>query len=269
MPITRIFFLLALALTTSLFAESPKLIEYGNYFAPHIIAGGEWQSEVVLTKHADVARSVAFYAWKQDGSPWVWDLPQFRNETRQVGPQNVQYYLTTLASKETRVIHFRREGDAEYGWAYFPSCWDVDQCGDVSGYVLLRNHNPLRAQDFETSYPFTDRQSKGFTMLFDQTNWAQMVLNLSNAADTVPWETDATFAVKIFNEAGAELYAKDVFLKKGGTTIINFAHESESLWGVRGRVEVRLRSGFTYMLLTGIRINDTGSFTPVQAMGFR
>lgn len=260
---------LAVFLSGAVLAETPKLDDYNKAFVPHLIAGGEWNSEAIITNHADTPRDVAFLAFKQDGSPWGWNLPGFSTQTRPSGPFAATYYLTTLAAKETRSIKFEKDGDAEFGWAMLASCFTVDRCGDLSGYILLRNHNPARMQDFELSYPFVDRLSTGATMFFDQTNWSQMVLNIANAADTVPWETDATFDVKVFNETGAQVFQKDVFVKKGGTVIINMAHESQALWGVRGRVEVRLKSGNTYLFLTGIRINETGSFTPVSSMTFR
>lgn len=259
----------AALLSSSLLAETPILNDYNNSFIPHLIAGGEWKSEAIITNHADTPRDVAFLAFKQDGLKWEWALPQFSNQARANGPFSTMYYLTTLAAKETRSIRFERDAEAEFGWAMLASCFTADKCGDVSGYILLRNHNPARMQDFELSYPFVERSSGGATMFFDQTNWSQMVLNIANAADTVPWETDATFDVRVFNEAGAQVFQKDVFVKKGGTVIINMAHESQALWGVRGRVDVRVKSGNTYLFLSGIRINDTGSFTPVSSMTFR
>jgi hypothetical protein len=106
-------------------------------------------------------------------------------------------------------------------------------------------------------------------MLFDQGNWGQMVLNITNAADTVFWETDTTVEVVVYGEAGNEIFRRDYDLPKGGTRIINMAHETESLWHMRGRVNVRVKSGYAPILLTGIRINETGSFTPVQSMAYR
>ncbi|MCZ2156976.1 MAG: hypothetical protein LC114_24285 [Bryobacterales bacterium] len=265
--VTICVFALGLALPAD--AQSPKLMDYNHTIAPHIIAGGEWKSDVVLTNHASTARPVAFVGFKQDGSRWEWDLPHFQNEVVGGGIQTLTYYRTTLGAGETRVIHFERAGDAEYGWAAFISCFSVEACGDVSGYVLLRNHNPARQQDFELSYPFTDRFGTEHSMLFDQGNWGQMVLNLTNAADTVIWETATTVEVVVYNEAGSELFRKDYDLPKSGTKIVNMAHETEALWHVRGRVNVRVKSGNAPLLLTGIRINETGSFTPVQSMAYR
>jgi|GEM_PF-2104250 len=250
-------------------AETPVLSDYKYEIAPHIIAGGEWRSEVILTNHAASPRPVAFIGFKQDGTRWEWSLPHFQNEVVSSGFQTLTYYRSTLAPGETRVIRFDRQGDAEYGWAAFLSCFEIDRCGDVSGYVLLRNHNSERQQDFELSYPFTDRLSTKHTMLFDQTNWSQMVLNLTNAADTVAWETATVVTITVTNEIGATVFQKDYSLPKSGTAIVNMAHETESLWGVRGRVDIRIKSGYAPLLVTGIRINETGSFTPVQAMAFR
>lgn len=226
---------------------------------PQIIVGGEWQTVIVLHNRLDLARKVTVEFFKSDGSVWNLPLPEFYRNTD-------QEMETTLRPGETRYIPFSSSaGSATFGFGIFDfPCEGSGNCGQIAGNVFLRNHNPARLQDFELSYHLTETEDE-MVMPFDQTNWGQVVMNLSCGDDWGGyWLSDTLYEVTIYDELNAVKFQKDYFLKAGASIIVNFAHESQTTWNVRGRLQVRVKAGSTGVVLSGLRINDTGSFTPIQ-----
>lgn len=251
------FLFLFLLLTATAF--SAEYVSSQRSVVPQIIVGGEWTTTIMLHNRINLPRTVTVRLIRSDASEWDLMMPHFH--------RNNNLLQTTLQPNESRYIHFSGGASTSFGYAIFGfPCEDSknDICGDITGNVLLRNHNDARVQDFELSYNLTETK-KIMTIPFDQTNWGQVVMNLSNAHSHGNLY-DTVYEVTVYDELNTIKFRKDYSLNAGTSIIVNMAHESQATWNVRGRLEARVKTGRSSeaVLLSGLRINETGSFTPLQ-----
>ena len=231
----------------------------GAYFniLPIVMTGEEWTTTILLSNPGDIQTTFkgSFY---KDGSPW-----QVAIETDQTCnpcvPSAVWNFV--LAPKASFRFQVGQTENTEVGYLELYGLESASK--SVTAQSMLRNHHPLRAQDFEIAYqvaPLLDSGPK--LMAFDQANWGQVVTNLTNSSDskisvefTVQWSDGKTENVGQFD------------LQPRSVRIFNFAKIFQSTWQRYGllKVDYRYAMGVT---VTGLRINESGSFTPLVPFNF-
>jgi hypothetical protein len=218
--------------------------------------GGEWTTVVVFNNTNDLPVQFPVSFLNKDG-PWPVSIK---------GLGTFSTYNVSLAAKGSQRIELTYSGsDTLVGFAITNVPCGDQLCGGVGGYVLLRNHNAKRQQDFEVSYQLTDGfASSPQEFLFDQSNFAQMVLNLTNTC-VDSFCGSSTVTIEIFDENGQRFYLDTFDMNAAEVKIMNFAQISMDTWNKVGMVRL---TGANQIVVSGHRINETGSFTPITAYGY-
>lgn len=234
-------------------AKKHDSIGPGDTTIPVIIVGGEWSTVIVFNNTNDAAVKFPVDFLNQDGP---WELPVKDSGT------SSRFTISLAAKGSTKIEIDYQSSITAVGYAMItpPGCTSGEDsvCAGVGVYALLRNHNAARKQDFEVSYQLAN----GFAaspqqFIFDQSNFAQMVLNLTNPC--VQFCRGVTVTLEIFDEQGQQFYVDAIDLGAGEVKILNIAQLSSATWNRIGMVRV---SG-DGVIITGHRINETGSFTPL------
>ena len=222
-------------------------------YIPILILGGEWTSSIVISNYSGLPLELPLKFYTK-GGPWT---------VRVKGKGTGSAFTYSLPIAATVKIEFEGLGTtAEVGWAeldVFECTPSFSPCLEIGAYALLRNHNPLRAQDFEVSYQALGRSNE-HVFLFDQTAFSQMVLNLINAC-TFSFCSDSTVALSVLDENGQAIYSRVETIAPMEVKILNLAQLSMTTWNRLGTIRV-VSSGFD-LVVSGHRINETGSFTPL------
>jgi len=237
----------------------------GNDTIPIIILGGEWTTTIMFNNTNDVAVSFPLNFYNQGGQ---WTVPI-------QGYGNVNALNISLPARGTLKLEF------DYSSAYTSVGFAMvsvpcqgfnpgQYCAGVGAYAILRNHNAARAQDFEVNYPLG--QSTALSpqqFMFDQSNYAQMVLNLTNTCIQdfcAGLISGPNVTIEIFDENGNRFYVDTETVMPGQVTILNIAQMSTATWNQIGMV--RVTSPLDGVMVSGHRINDTGSFTPLVSYNY-
>lgn len=240
------------------FAAKPKphdtLIGFDDT-VPVILLGGEWKTSIIFnnTNTQTVQFPLSFF---NAGGPW--NLPVS-------GVGNTSAVTVTLPPMGTVKIEFNyssQQTTAGFATVNIPCDDPPATCGGVGVYAMLRNHNSARKQDFEVAYQLgvsinADQQQ----FPFDQSNFSQVVVNLTNTCYQDFCGT-STVALEIFDQNGARFFQDSEDLQPGEVKILNIAQLSQDTWNKVGMIRL---SGVAEIVVTGHRINDTGSFTPLAA----
>jgi hypothetical protein len=103
--------------------------------------------------------------------------------------------------------------------------------------------------------------------MFDQSNYAQMVLNLTNTCiQDFCASLTQTATIEIFDENGKQFYVAAETLMPGEVRILNIAQMSSATYNLIGMV--RVSSTLDGVMVSGHRINETGSFTPLVSYNY-
>jgi hypothetical protein len=233
------------------------VISANDRHIPQVIFGGEWSTTLLFGNLNDVPVQVplTFY----DGAGGVVIAVPITG----VGLVN-DHVITVPAHGTARVeIADPAAGAATLGWAYadIPCNSASATCGNVFGQVILRNRNPTRP-DFESTYRFTETDRRR-VMFLDQRDFFQTV-GVIILPKRFPTETAAqTITMRIFNEQGQQILLEQWQMAPGTSRLINYVTEYPQTVGVRGYIEVE--GTLINILFTGIRINPSNAFTPMQS----
>lgn len=252
--------LLIMAISAAfLLAAKPKphdtLIGFDDT-VPVILLGGEWKTSIIFnnTNTQTVQFPLAFF--NIDGP---WSLPV-------AGVGNTSTMTITLPPMGTVKVDFdysSQQTTAGFATVDIPCSDDpAATCGGVGVYAMLRNHNSARQQDFEVAYQLgvsinADQQQ----FPFDQSNFSQVVVNLTNTCYQDFCGT-STATLEIFDQNGARFFQDSEDLQPGEVRILNIAQLSQDTWNKVGMIRL---SGVAEIVVTGHRINETGSFTALAA----
>jgi len=237
----------------------------GNDTIPIIILGGEWTSTIMLNNTNDVPASFPMNFYNQDGA---WSVPI-------KGYGNVSSLNVSLPARGTLKLEFEDSSPStSVGWAYVnvPCGFDPGQyCAGVGAYAILRNHNAARLQDFEVNYPFGNHLSiSPQQFMFDQSDNAQMVLNLTNTCSLeglcAGLINGPNVTIEIFDPSGNRFFSDAETINPGQVMILNIAQMNSSTWNRIGMV--RVTSELDEVMVSGHRINNTGSFTPLVSYNY-
>jgi hypothetical protein len=232
---------------------------------PIIILGGEWTTTIMFNNTNEVPFSFPLTFYNQGGQ---WTVPI-------TGYGNVSLLNISLPALGTLKLEFDYSSAAtSVGFAVVNvPCQGFNPgqyCAGVGAYAILRNHNAARAQDFEDNYPLG--QSTALSpqqFMFDQSDNAQMVLNLTNTCvqdfcSGLIQGPNAT--IEIFDENGVRFYVDAETVMPGEVMILNIAQMSSATWNRIGMV--RVTSPLDGIMVSGHRINNTGSFTPLVSYNY-
>lgn len=224
---------------------------------PVMILGGEWTTSIVLnnTIDADIEFPISFFSQGAE-----WELP-----VTDVGPAT-QLTISLPALGSIRLDFDQLSNTAEVGFAIVDQpCDNANNCGGVGAYAILRNHNAARRQDFEVSYQLgSELGGDPQIFMFDQSSFAQMVVNLTNACLDSSCGT-ARVDLELLDENGERFYLDTEDIEPGEVRIVNFAQLSSATWNYVGLIRL---TGTDNVVVTGHRINETGSFTPLHSYNF-
>jgi hypothetical protein len=230
----------------------------GDDIIPIIILGGEWNTVIVFNNTNDLPVEFPLSFFSQ-GKPWAPPLK---------GGGNSSMYTIDIPARGTRRLEFDYSGDTVVGFGTIdvPCNFGPGQyCAGVGVYTLLRNHNSARAQDFEVAYQLGSTLAPSpQSFLFDQTDSAQIVLNLTNYCN-YSFCTTATVTIQVFDETGQQFYLNTVNVAPRSVTIVNIAQLSSQTWNRAGMIRLL---GTNYIVVTGHRVNATGSFTALYSYDY-
>ncbi len=253
----RNIFLVALVLTCAAPVSALDTISASDRYVPELIFGGEWTTTLMFGNLNDLPVQVPLTFYNGAGGAVI------AAPIVGVGLRD-DYVVTVPAHGFARVeIADPDATSATLGWAYadIPCNSASATCGDVFGQVVLRNRNPTRP-DFESTYRFneTDRRR---VMFLDQRDFFQTV-GVIILPKRFPTETaPQTIHMRIYDEQGTPILTEDMQMGPGTSRLINFATDYPQTIGVRGYIEVE--GELINILFTGIRINPSNAFTPMQS----
>ena len=233
--------------------EPRDVILAANDTVPIMILGGEWTTTIIFNNTDDVPEDFSVTFYNPDGE---WVLPV-------VDVGDTSSLDVSLPARGTLKIQFDYHASSpSLGYALASiQCPTLDSCPGIVGYAFLRNHNALRAQDFEVTYPLGQSTVSSLQhFLFDQDNFAQMVVNLTNTCVFDGCDA-AAVAIDVYDENGDRFFIHDETVGQGETKILNFAQMSSTTWNRVG--VIRISSSIDGVVVSGHRINETGSFTPL------
>jgi hypothetical protein len=258
----NIFLVLTLISAALVQAEKPKphdsLFSFDNTI-PIIIVGGEWKTVLLFNNTNDQSVTFPISFFNQNGP---WSLPLN-------GLGTLDDYQVSLPAQGSQRIEIDYSGDTQvgFGMVQVPCSTDPGMtCGGVGGYLMLRNHNAARAQDFEVSYQFgTQTPGEVQQFMFDQSNFAQMVVNLTNTCYQ-SFCQNTTVKLEALDESGTPFFVTIETLAPGEVKILNFAQLSQSTWNRVGMLKIS--DPDQQVVVSGHRINETGSFTPLVSYNY-
>ena len=239
--------------------KSRDLVGPGDDIVPLVIVGGEWQTTLVFnnTNELPVSFPIQFF---REGQPWA--------VTVQGAGTFSTYNITLGARGSIRMVLQAQNSDTLVGFARLDvpcGFGDNETCGDVGVHAFLKNHNPARPQDFEVNYqPATILTFDDQHFVFDQTEFAQMVVNITNYCNYSFCDTQ-TVTLIVRDANGQQAYVDVVDVPPNSVRIVNFAQRSQATWNVSGMLHV---TGGDDIVLSGHRINPTGSFTPLMSFDY-
>ena len=144
----------------------------------------------------------------------------------------------------------------------YRSGWQAVRLQMCSTVVMSRSCATATHQDFESTYRFTEPDRRR-VMFLDQRDFFQTV-GVIILPKRFPTETaQQTITMRIFDDNGQQILLEQRRMAPGTSRLINYAVEYSQTIGVRGNIEVH--GVLIDILFTGIRINASGSFTPMQS----
>jgi hypothetical protein len=247
----------ALILGSSSPISALDVISANDRHVPQLIFGGEWSTTLLFGNLNDVAVAVPLTFYNGAGGTVI-PVPI-------IGVGLVNNYVVTVPAHGTVRVEIAdpNASAAVVGWAHanIPCSSATATCGNVFGQVILRNRNPTR-QDFESTYRFTEPDRRR-VMFLDQRDFFQTV-GVIILPKRFPTETaQQTITMRIFDDKGQQILSEQRRMSPGTSRLINYAVEYPQTIGVRGYIEVQ--GVLIDILFTGIRINASGSFTPMQS----
>lgn len=220
---------------------------------PQVISGGEWATAISINNRNDapVVIKISFY----DAAGKAWAAPV-------EGKGKVSSVSVTVVGKGSSQIRISEATTVTTsGWADVDiPCATGSTCGDVAVSVNLRNHTPLRAQDFELNYPALSSDTE-WILPFDQSAYQQMVITITHASTYETTKGGVTLSLR--DESGNRIWSKVLDLPAKGSLIYNVAQDAKETWLKTGTLEI---TSTRYIVVSALRINETGSFTPLQAI---
>ena len=222
-------------------------------YLPQVISGGEWTTTISLNNRNDVPVVIKISFYDAAGKAWAAPVE---------GKGKVSTVSVTVVgngSAQLRISEVTNTTTA--GWAYVDiPCSTGATCGNVAASVALRNRNALRAQDFELSYPALAPDTE-WILPFDQSAYQQMVVTVTHASTYETTKGSVTLSLR--DESGNRVWSKVLDFPAKGSVIYNVAQDAKETWLKTGTLEI---SSTRYMVVSALRINETGSFTPIQAV---
>ena len=91
-----------------------------------------------------------------------------------------------------------------------------------------------------------------------------MVVNLANTCYQ-SFCDPTTVTLEIFDEGGTRFYVNAATVAPGEVKIVNFAQVDQSTWNRVGMLQL---TGVARIVVSGHRINETGSFTPLVSYDY-
>lgn len=232
----------------------------GAYFSavPVVITGGEWTTVIVVGNPGDAPATFTgtFY---RDGAKWRVGIKPTDGQCNPCQP--TAEWRFTLASSASFRFELTKPESTEVGYL---ELYSVDSSAKaVTVQSFLRNHHPARAQDFEVTYqvaPLMDVGPK--RIVFDQMNYSQVVVNVTNTGDN---PRALTFRVNWSDGTSENIGHFEI--APHSVRIINFASSFKQTWNRYGLLiaDYGYSDGLT---VTAHRINETGSFTPLVPFNF-
>lgn len=247
---------LAVASAVSVYAETPsKNTSYLSALdesAPQVIFGGEWTTKITLTnlRASAVEFPIAFYG--PDGRA---------QQVPILGRTTASSYRVSIPARGQVTLEtpYDTSAPGRTGWAQVDvpcTTSGPDTCGRVAGTVTLRNRNATRP-DFEAVFQFR-HFSDQIILPIDNTAGHSTVLMIVNESSF----REDTITVSFRDQNGSRVHLDQFTLGPRATLLVNVAEKWPQTANFKGVAD--FTSGETSMILTGLRINPTNSFTPIE-----
>ena len=228
-----------------------RYISTFNDVAPLLIAGGEWTTQIVLTSYrtAQVTIPISFYG--QDGNPLIVPL---------VGQPAASQISVTIPPKGTVFVQTQQPSNSIVGWALTDiPCSTADDCGNVLGQVILRNHVAVRP-DYEAVFPFADSSASHLVMQFDNSANFDTTIIITNA-ENYSFSSPMVVTLAFYDGSGNRIGLDQLTIPVAGSTFFSMYQMYPQLRGQRGYVDLTALNGD--LVAAGLRINPTNAFAPI------
>lgn len=239
---------------------SPKLrpnaiqAQSGEAVIPQLIIGGDWTSTIRITNRGKTTvPSTNVFMIDNAGKPLK---ATFQITSGAVLTDSA--FSFSLEPGELVEATFLSSVTA-FGQAYIDFCGSPTKCSNtgVYGEVSLRWRYAGRP-DFESIFPF-ERPASLQNMLFDGRNGLTTVLYLAN------FDTATALTMEVRNFNNQLLRTVPITMPNSSSQILTLNELSPETLGIQGTLIFKVTTPSAYITVTGLRINPSGSFTPLRA----
>lgn len=246
---------LILGIAASAAERAAERISSLNETVPQVIFGGEWTTRITFINTRSSVARFPLSLFGADGRALTVPLVGVD------GPPSANYQVTVPAGGQLLVETAYDPGAPTItGTAYadFPcTTTPEDACGRIAGLVMLRNRNATRP-DFEAVFSLKSGTRRGL-VAFDHAGGGGTVLMV--ASDNRFATLTITAAIR--DQNGNRVALDQFTLPSRGTMLVNLAEKWPASAGIRGSIE--LTSDSLGLIVTGLRINPSNSFAPLNA----
>jgi hypothetical protein len=224
-----------------------------EYVVPELILGGEWTSTIRLTNRSSKSiPATNVYFVDNNGN----DMKTTFQATAGNIVTDVGFSFSLPPGTILEITLFGGK-DSQFGHAIVDLCSSAGTCmTGLYAEVMLRNSNPTRP-DFESIFPLEQPTASQY-MLFDHRSGRSTVLYLVNEEVKT-----TTVSLQFINTSNQVIQTQSVTLPGLGCQIITLNTLAPATNGLQGTLSIK--SGSAMVTATALRINPSGSFTPIRA----
>lgn len=226
-----------------------------EYILPQIVIGGEWTSTIKFSNRGTrQITSIPVYLYDNTGKPMraTFRSPDGRTIT------DSQFTITVPVGNLIEAT-FEGTADSQFGHAVV-GCPATGVCETLGLYaeVTLRNRNSSRP-DFESVFPIEQPAATQY-LLFDGRDGVTTLLYLVN-----PTTTDSGVFLDIIDSTNKILRTVNLTTKARESQLLMLHSLSSETIGIQGTLVLRAQDTRATMVVTGLRITPSNSFTPIRA----
>ncbi len=226
-----------------------------EYVLPQFVIGGEWASTIKLTNRGiSPVTAIPVFFTDNTGKPM---LATFKlSDGRTITDSS---FTVTLAVGGLLEATFEGGRDTQFGHAFI-GCPDTGACDTpgLYGEVTLRNRNSTRP-DFESIFPIEQPFETQY-LLFDGRIGYTTLLYLVN-----PSQRDTGVTLDIVDASSRVLRTLNLTLRAGESQLQTLHVLSAETIGIQGTVVIRALDSRASLVVTGLRLTPSNSFTPIRA----
>lgn len=226
-----------------------------EYMIPELIIGGEWTTTIKLTNRgtAQIPTTNVFFL-DDAGKPMIATFQTTSGQT--VTNSGFSFALAPGSIAEAT---FTGTSTVRFGYASIGCNANGCVIPGLHGEATLRNRNATRP-DFESVFPLETPAPDQY-MLFDGRNGVTTVLYIVN-----PTGNDLNPTLDVLDVNNKVVKSVQFPLKVDNSIILSLhGNVATETVGIQGTLRLRGGGSSGWLVMTGLRINPSNSFTPMRA----